>query len=108
MGQKLEELSKFIANSFSEAGQKPEDIKKLVELNKLVDEAKQEDKQLLETNAELAKGYKDLIEHTAGNVKASNDPIQKEKDVPEFDEALTNWSNGFDIFGEKLREKGDK
>lgn len=108
MGQKLEQLSKFIAESFTEAGKEPEEIKKLVELTKLVEEAKIEDQKLLDTNAELSKGYKELVEHTAGTMKASNDPIQKEKELPDFDEALNNWSNGMDLFGEKLREKGDK
>lgn len=106
MGKKLEELSKFVSEHFTEAGQSAESVKRVAEMERLINEAKEEDKALLDSNAELVKSYRELVNSTAGSKKEERDPIKDDrKEIPSFDDALNNWGKGLDIFGEKLREK---
>lgn len=103
---KLDELRKFVSESFTKEGQTAEDVKKLAQLEKLISDSEEENKKTLDANKELVNAYRDLINHTAGDIKEDkNNPTAPNKELPDFDKALANWTNGYDIFGENLRDK---
>ena len=101
---KLDDLTKLVAESFVKEGAKPEEIEKQAQIQRTIEEAKAEQAELLKTNGELTKAYRDLINSTAGNKKPQDEEF-KEKEIPSFEEALKNWGNGYDILGQEKRKE---
>ncbi len=87
----LEELKKMIADDFeSKEVKSKEDIDKYSNLNKYIDSAIEDNKKLVDANAELSKCYTELAMHTTiGEKKDNNDVIVKS--APTFDEALAQF-----------------
>lgn len=104
MGKSLDLIKKLVSESFKE-GATAEQIKQVAAIEEAVQSAEEEERELIKTNGELTKAYKDLIHSTAGNVK--EDPVKKDfetKTCPSFDEALMNFSKGLDIEGKEKRK----
>lgn len=101
---KLDDLTKLVASALTKEGATPDEIKQQVEIEKLIEDAKDEEKKLLDSNAELVKAYKELVNSTAGKKKPDDENTFKEVEVPTFEEALKNWGNGFDILGQEQRK----
>ena len=104
MGKSLDLIKKLVSESVKE-GASAEQVKRIAEFEKAIAGAEEEEKELIKTNGELTKAYKDLIHSTAGTVK--DDPVKKDFETPKcpsFDEALMNFSKGLDIEGKEKRK----
>ena len=64
MPSKLEQLRAVVAQAFENATSK-EQIEQVVKINQTIDEVEQEQKDLIDQNADLIKSYKELIKHTS-------------------------------------------
>jgi len=95
---KLDELKEFVAKNYHEA-KTPEEVEKQVKLNNLIEEANKESNDLLEANTKLSQAYREVIANTGG-VKHEDSSTEANRGVmPSFDEALANFANGKDIYG---------
>ena len=104
MGKSLDKLKELVSKSFKE-GASAEQVKAVAEIERTISLAEEEEREIIKTNGELTKAYKDLIHSTAGNVK--EDPVKKDfetKACPSFEEALMNYSKGLDIEGKEKRK----
>lgn len=84
---KLEELRNTIAKMFENAKEK-EQIEQLARVNNSIAEVEQEQKQLIEKNAELIKSYKELVKHTSFKEQPQETATQTIGDVPSLEDAL--------------------
>lgn len=84
---KLEELRNTIAKMFENAEEK-EQIEQLARVNNSITEVEQEQKQLVEKNAELIKSYKELVKHTSFKEQPQDIETQAIGDVPSLEDAL--------------------
>ena len=106
MGKSLDKLKELVSKSFKE-GASPEQVKAVAEIEQTISLAEQEEREIIKTNGELTKAYKDLINATSGNIKEDKTAKEFEtKTCPSFDEALKNYRNGLNIEGTEKR-KGD-
>lgn len=87
---KLDELRQQVADMFKDATEK-ETIEKLAALNNSIDEVTQEQKSLMDKNAELIESYKTLVKHTSfKDDKKPGDTVTGVQSIT-FEEALDNF-----------------
>ena len=84
----LEKLAKLVNDSFEEA-KTPEEIKKQTELKNAVEEAKDENKKLLDNQADLIKSYKELVKTSGTKEEPKDNPTTPS--APDFEESLNKF-----------------
>lgn len=86
---KLATLKNIVASIFEAATEK-EQIENLAKINNAIDEVEKEQKQLFDKNAELIKGYKELVKHTSFKEQPSVETTTP-ADVPSLESALAQF-----------------
>jgi len=87
---KLEQLKQMVAQMFENADDK-QTIENLAKVNNAIDEADQENKELVEKNSELIKSYKELVKHTSFKEQPKQVETQPTNQAPSLEAYLKDF-----------------
>lgn len=87
---KLEQLKQIVAQMFENADDK-QTIENLAKVNNAIDEADQENKELVEKNSELIKSYKELVKHTSFKEQPKQVETQPTGQAPSLEAYLKDF-----------------